>query len=51
VESEILFLVFLIAPWALVLAAVLFYRHRQRRKTPGDAGSGRDMDDGGVDKA
>ncbi|UCC57298.1 MAG: hypothetical protein JSU75_06140 [Gammaproteobacteria bacterium] len=46
-QSEIMFIVVLIAPWALVLAAVLFYRHRQARKTPGGTGGGRDGDDAG----
>ncbi len=32
-ESEFLFVLFLIAPWALALVAVLFYRRRRKRKT------------------
>jgi hypothetical protein len=31
-ESEALFIAILIAPWALVLAAVIFYRRRGKRK-------------------
>jgi hypothetical protein len=40
-ESEILFIVILIAPWVLVLGALFFYRQRRLRKmqhNPGDTG-------------
>ena len=48
VHSEILFIVVLIAPWALVLVAALFYRQRRKRKALNDSGGGRDGGDGGV---
>jgi len=38
-HSEILFIVFLIAPWALVLVALLFYRQRRKRKALHDSRS------------
>jgi purine-cytosine permease-like protein len=36
-RSEILFIVVLIAPWALVLMAVLLYRRRRMRKGMDDS--------------
>ena len=39
-RSEILFIVVLIAPWALVLMAVLFYRRRRMRKGLDDSTGG-----------
>jgi hypothetical protein len=44
-HSEILFILILIAPWALVLAAILFYRHRRIRKMLNDSGYGRNDDE------
>jgi len=41
-HSEILFIVVLIAPWALALIAILFYRQRRKRKTLNDSGGGQD---------
>lgn len=38
-QSEILFILLLIAPWVLVLIAVLFYRQRRIHKTQNDSGS------------
>jgi len=46
-HSETLFIMILIAPWALVLVALLFYRQRRIRKTLNDSGGGRDGDGGG----
>ncbi len=40
-KSEALFIMFLIAPWALVLIVLLIYRRRQKRKTLNDSSSGR----------
>ena len=45
-HSEILFIVFIIAPWVLVLLAVLFYRKRRKRKALNDPGGARGGDDG-----
>ena len=39
-HSEILFILFLIAPWVLFLAALLFYRKRRQRKAQNDSGDG-----------
>jgi hypothetical protein len=47
-HSEILFILILIAPWALVLAALFFYRQRRIRKTLNDTGGGQDGGDGGA---
>jgi len=47
-HSEILYILFLIAPWALVLIALLFYRKRRKRKALNDSGGGRDGGDGGI---
>ncbi len=40
-QSELHFILFLVAPWVLVLAAVFFYRQRRKRKTLNDSGDGR----------
>ena len=40
-HNEIVFIVFIIAPWVLVLAAVLFYRKRRLRKMLNDSNAGR----------
>ena len=45
-HSEILFIVILIAPWVLVLAALFFYRQRRIRKAQNDTGGGQDGGDG-----
>lgn len=45
-HSEALYIALLIAPWALVLVAVFFYRQRRKRKTLNDSGSGRDGGEG-----
>jgi hypothetical protein len=47
-HSEILYILFLIAPWALFLIAVLFYRRRRIRKALNDSEDGRDGGNGGV---
>lgn len=47
-HSEILFIMILIAPWALVLAALFFYRQRRIRKMQNDSGGDRDGGDGGA---
>lgn len=47
-HSEILFIMILIAPWALVLAALVFYRQRRIRNMQNDSGGDRDGGDGGV---
>jgi hypothetical protein len=44
-HSEFLFTVLLIAPWALVLLAVFFYRQRRVRKTLNASGSNREDGD------
>jgi hypothetical protein len=40
-HSEILYIALLIAPWALVLAAVFYYRQRRKRKMLNGSGDGR----------
>ena len=37
-ESEILFVALIVAPWALALLALLFYRRRRIRKSRDSAG-------------
>ncbi|MGB5605562.1 MAG: hypothetical protein WBN51_03525 [Gammaproteobacteria bacterium] len=44
-HSELLFILFLIAPWALVLIALFFYRRRRIRKRQNESGGGRDSGD------
>jgi len=38
-ENEALFIALLIAPWVLVIAALLFYRRRKKRKALNDSGA------------
>ncbi|MDH3947378.1 MAG: hypothetical protein OEU74_00290 [Gammaproteobacteria bacterium] len=45
-HSEFLYIVLLIAPWALVLVALFLYRQRRLRKTLKDSGDGRDGGNG-----
>lgn len=45
-HSELLFVVFLVAPWVLVVVALLFYRQRRMRKMLNDSGDGQDGDGG-----
>ena len=40
-RSELLFILFLVAPWVLVLAAVFFYRQRRKRRTLDNSGADR----------
>jgi hypothetical protein len=47
-ESEILYIALLIAPWALALVAIFFYRQRRIRKSQNDSGDGRGGGDGGI---
>jgi hypothetical protein len=47
-HSEILFIMILIAPWVLVLAALFFYRQRRIRKMQDDSGGDQDSGDSGL---
>jgi hypothetical protein len=37
-KNEALFIAILIAPWAFVIAALIFYRQRRKRKAPDNPG-------------
>ena len=39
-QSELHFILFLLTPWVLLLAAVFFYRQRRKHKTLNDSGDG-----------
>jgi Tfp pilus assembly protein PilW len=41
-QNEALFIALLIAPWVLVVAAMIFYRRRQKRKALDGTGSAKD---------
>jgi LPXTG-motif cell wall-anchored protein len=41
-QNETLFIALLIAPWVLVVAAIIFYRRRRKRKALDGTGSGKD---------
>lgn len=47
-QSEILYILILIAPWALVLLALLFYRQRRIHRTLNDPGNNRNDGDSGA---
>jgi purine-cytosine permease-like protein len=47
-RSEIVFILFLIAPWVLVLIALFFYRQRRMNKPLDGSGCSRNDGDGRV---